>query len=98
MTLTFKGTNNDKDIWIKSIIFRLADGRHVPVNRNITTYVVDSGQFSMKWQGCYIPEKHNNYSLIPGEFNKSEIVMVNINEDYAPKNYQIHITEWKAGE
>lgn len=98
MTLTFKGTNNDKDVWIKSVIFKLPDGRHVPVNRNITKYVVDDGQLSMTWQGCYIPEKHSNYSLNPSEFNKSELVMVNVNEDYAPRNYQVYISEWRAGE
>lgn len=98
MTLTFKGTNNDKDVWIKSIIFRLEDGRHVPVNRNITQYIVENGQLTMSWKGCYIPEKHNNYSIKPSEFNKAELIMVNVNEEYAPRNYQIHISEWKAGE
>ena len=100
MTLNFKGTTNDYDIWVKSIVFQLADGQEVTVNRNITRYIIDHGQLEMKWIGCYIPggKRGNIYQIKPADFNKAEIVMLNIDEEYAPKNYMIHISEWKASD
>ena len=98
MKLHFKGTTNAKDIWIKSIMFETAEYGSVTIDRNITNYVVDNGYFEMTWTGCFVPGKHNNYSIRASELAKAQLTMVNVHEEYASLNYQIHISEWSASE
>ena len=98
MKLIFKGKNKGYDVWVKSMIFHLADGPYIKVNRTITEYTVDDGVLNMTWTGCYVEredKRKSDYSINPAMFKGAEIVDISLRDD-APEGYELLITEWRA--
>lgn len=98
MKIIFKGKNKGYDVWVKSMIFHLVDGRYVKLNRTITEYTVDDGVLNMTWKGCYIQndeKKKNDHSINPAMFKDANIVDISLRDD-APEGYELLITEWRA--
>ena len=98
MKLIFKGRNKGYDVWVKSMIFHLVDGRYVKLNRTITEYTVEDGILDMTWKGCYIQtedKQKNDHTINPAMFKDANIVDISLRDD-APEGYELLITEWRA--
>lgn len=94
MVAKFKGRTNCEQIYIKEIVFRTSDALVIELNRNITEYVVENGQFKMSWTGCYINGARGHDFTVPAKtFKDAQLIEIRTNEN-TPRKYSIEIDSW----
>lgn len=97
MVIEFVGKTNDENIWVKQATFLLPNGETILISRNITSYVVESGNFDMVWKGCHEIQnggKHS-YKISPQLLENAELVDIELRDD-APSGYYLEVNKWKA--
>ena len=96
MVLRFKGKTNSDGVYIRWVAFRLPNEEIVLISRTTTEYVIENGNFDMRWKGCHeiIGQKHN-YRISSALLKNAKIVDISFTEN-APKGYRLFIDEFSS--
>ena len=103
MILKLRGRTNSYEQKVKELVFQMNDGSLLRLTRNITEYVIDHGNFEMKWRGVHT-YTNNKYKQLESDFmiqakwfKDAKIVDI-VYADDAPRNYEFIVDSWVAVE
>lgn len=95
MRIDFNGKTNRDEVWINVIVFTLANGEDITIDREKTEWTVCGNKLNMLWDNCYSWNgEHCGYTITPKMFDGAFIKSVEV-EDDAPSDYAVEITNWK---